>query len=247
MSNHLMEFRLAYLRAIAKGWQDDGFCQELLSSQNVFNILEKEFGFQSPWPYLTFRLVKNESVWQPVMTGSWTSQGPPDQFHIQLPAPHLIDTQHQAEALAAYYQAFPTLFGPINHLELPDAGAGEAGSLENVGGASTAFLDFGAVVFNALALSWKDSDFKAFLSDPESGLPALEKYLRFNNPWNVNIVFTFSDQFKWSSSAGRWVDAPCNRIDLNFPNPPEDENLFPIALVAYNNTGAQYPFTCDCL
>ncbi len=47
MSNDIMAFRLAYLRAIARAWQDPPFFEELVKEPNVnvFDILASEFNF----------------------------------------------------------------------------------------------------------------------------------------------------------------------------------------------------------
>ena len=48
----LLEFRLAYLRAIARSWQDDAYRRELLDQQDIQPMLHRDFGLPTAWPQL---------------------------------------------------------------------------------------------------------------------------------------------------------------------------------------------------
>ena len=240
-SQKLVEFRTAYLRAIARAWDDGAFREELLKSDDVFRLLRRDRLFDSPWPQLELRVVKSDDCWEPVETAGWVG-GIYDQFVVRLPSAPRED-RFWAEALAAYYQQFPTFLGPENSFPT-DAGSPLPEGL-GVGGPEN-FLEFGGVILRALALGWKRPDFWRCLTHHESGLPALREYLGFNNPWNFNILFEVCEdcKCKWDETESKWTHLPKNTIRMSFPNPPDCISLRAIALTSYNNTGPQYPFSC---
>ncbi len=254
-ADSLMQFRITYLRAIARAWNDPAFLKELLECPNVFGILQQEFGFCYPWPYLELRLAIDQnfpSVWQPVQTAGWI--GPNDKFVLYLPPAPPSEPQW-TPALAAYYQLFPTLFGPSRRLATaappPQQGvaletsASGGDTIFGSGGTLTDFLTFGAVMLRALALSWKDPQFQhALYAD---GLNALNAWLGYNSPWNFTVDISMDTTATWSPQSGRWSNLSNNRIEMNFPNAPKEfeTSVWPIALTAYNSTGPQYPFTCE--
>ncbi len=187
-SEHLVEFRTAYLRAIAKAWRDDDFREELLNNDNnAFDLLGR-FGFDSPWAKLELKIVDSEDRWDPVKTGGWVG-GAHDKIVVRLPrAPGPYKEHLWPAALAAYYQKFSTFLGPLKDNFAPPTDGLGVGGPEN-------FLNFGAITIRALALGWNDSQFWELLMDGESALPALQQYLGYENPWNFNIVFAKSYDF----------------------------------------------------
>ena len=78
----------------------------------------------------------------------------------------------------------------------------------------------------------------------------LSQWLGYNNPFNFFLRFSTNSALSWDSAKGQWnlnnADGSLikNAIVLNYPNPPEENKLWPIALTSYNNTGSAYPFTC---
>ncbi|HEX7865721.1 MAG TPA: BMA_0021/BMA_0022 family TOMM bacteriocin [Variovorax sp.] len=250
----LLEFRLAYLRAIAKSWQDDAYRRTLLDAQDIQPLLHDDFALPTQWPLLDVKLFQSpdpdqRAEWKPVLTAGWV--GPDDSFVIVLPqAPSSLAT----EALAAYYQLFPNFMGPAAGFEPPSGLLGGAlpTGLGIPGGGDGSLLAFGGVVLRAIALAWQSPEFLFDLTrNPDADkAPVISQWLGYNNPFNFKILFTTNSAFTWDAATGAWNLKNANgtliknSIVLNYPTAPVEENLRPIALTSYNNTGDAYPFTC---
>ncbi|MGJ7537604.1 MULTISPECIES: BMA_0021/BMA_0022 family TOMM bacteriocin [Variovorax] len=253
----LLEFRLAYLRGIAKSWQDDAYRRELLDSQDIQPMLHRDFGLPTLWPQLDVRLFQSpnpdmRAEWKPVLTSGWV--GPDDSFVIVLPQ---APSSHATEALAAYYQLFPNFMGSAAAFEAPVPPPGIVGGalptgLGIPGGGDGSLLAFGGVVLRAIALAWQSPEFLFDLTrDPDTDkAPVLSQWLGYNNPFNFKILFTTNSAFTWDAAKGEWnlknADGSLikNGILLNYPTAPVEVDMRPIALTSYNNTGDAYPFTC---
>lgn len=110
------------------------------------------------------------------------------------------------------------------------------------------FLELHEVWLRAIALSWKDERFKKMLI--ENTEKALQEYLNFKSPWNVNIkaILPEDSTAQWvpgsNEMQGYWK-LPLDRFTYGLPPKPElpdDEEA--IALAAYNDSGPGYLFTC---
>ena len=253
----LLEFRLAYLRAIARSWQDDAFRRELLDQQDIQPLLHRDFGLPTLWPLLDIGLHVNpkptmRAEWKPVLTSGWV--GPDDAFGIVLPQ---APASNATEALAAYYQLFPNFMGSAAAFDKPAEPVGPPqGALPTglgiPGGGADSLLAFGGVVLRAIALAWQSPEFLGDLTtDPDvDKAPVLSQWLGYNNPFNFEIKFTANPQLTWNAAHHEWnlknADGSLikNAIRLNYPLAPDEESMRPIALTSYNNTGAAYPFTC---
>lgn len=113
----LLDFRLAYLRAIAKAWADPEFQEKLLAADDIQPLLIEQFGMSVTWPRLNICLENSanpseQTLWKPELTGGWI--GMDDCFEIVLPSRPAVGA---TEALAAFYQIFPDLLGPTQALE----------------------------------------------------------------------------------------------------------------------------------
>lgn len=113
----LLEFRLAYLRAIAKAWSDPEFEAKLLAAEDIQPLLAEQFGLTVTWPKLDIHLENSadpaeQTLWKPELTGGWI--GMDDCFEIVLPCRPAAGA---TEALAAFYQIFPDLLGPAQSVE----------------------------------------------------------------------------------------------------------------------------------
>lgn len=250
----LLEFRLAYLRGIAKSWQDDAYRAKLLGASDIQQMLHDDFGLPTQWPLLDISLFQDpnpdmRAAWKPMLTSGWV--GPDDSFVIVLPQ---APSSQATEALAAYYQLFPDFMGPAAAYEKPPGVIGGAlpTGLGIPGGGDGSLLAFGGVVLRAVALAWQSPEFLFDLTrDPDADkAPVLSQWLGYNNPFNFKILFTTNSAFTWDAAKGEWNLKGANGslikngIRLNYPTAPVEVELRPIALTSYNNTGPAYPFTC---
>ena len=253
----LLEFRLAYLRAIARSWQDDAYRRELLDQEDIQPLLHRDFGLPTLWPLLDIGLYLNSdpaqrAEWKPMLTAGWI--GPDDAFVIVLPQ---SPASNAAEALAAYYQLFPNFMGPADAYEKPvDPVGPPQGALPTglgiPGGGADSMLAFGGVILRAIALAWRSPEFFGDLTRDPSGdkAPILSQWLGYNNPFNFQIRIVTNPQLTWDATLGAWNQkntdgsAIKNAIQLNYPQAPVEEGMRAIALTSYNNTGSAYPFTC---
>lgn len=264
----LLEFRLAYLRAIARSWQSEAYRDKLVDLNDIQPELVKEFGLRTVWPNLNIALFRSDipakqTQWKPELTAGWI--GLDDQFHIVLPqAPAEAEA---SEALARFYQIYPDFLGPVASVSMSkEHQAPVTNDLEHAhtmvsaamptglgipGGGPDSLLAFGGVVLRAIALAWTEPQFKAELLHPAGGDAAavLSQWLGYNNPFNFQIHFVDSPALTWTD--GKWNlrnpetgELIKNKIVLNYPNAPTPASLQPIALTSYNNTGEAYPFTC---
>jgi ribosomally synthesized peptide (two-chain TOMM family) len=103
-------------------------------------------------------------------------------------------------------------------------------------------LEFQEVYLRAVALSWKDAEFKqALLDDPAQ---ALADYFAYRCPWNLTLKVKEPDAapYGWHAKIKRW-DLPPVKSSFGLPKAPQpDEQL--VAFAAYNDAGPTYLFTC---
>ncbi|MBN8752997.1 MULTISPECIES: BMA_0021/BMA_0022 family TOMM bacteriocin [Variovorax] len=253
----LLEFRLAYLRGVARSWQDDAYRVELLEQRDIQPLLHRDFGLPTLWPQLDISLYQSadprkRAEWKPMLTAGWI--GPDDAFVIVLPQ---APASNASEALAAYYQQFPNFMGSSAQFEASEVppgllGGGLPTGLGIPGGGPDSLLAFGGVVLRAIALAWQSPEFHAELTRDDGADKAnvLSQWLGYNNPFNFEIRFATNSAFTWNSATSQWNQtnpdgsAIKNSIQLNYPSAPEEKDMWAIALTSYNNTGSAYPFTC---
>lgn len=252
MISPLMRLRLAYLRVIAKSWRDKEFKKSIVNTGDIFETL-KEYGFDSPWEYLEFHLVDDEpkTMWKPMETAGWI--GSNDRFVLYIPAKP-DETNCPEQALASYYQMFPTLFGPTRFGPSGQEIALKQSLNYDLGVGPEPFLEFGAVTLRAIALAWENPEFRQDLatkngSARKEAKTALSRWLGYTCPWNFDINFVEHPDFTWqpeSGNTGAWNlnKIPKNIIELHYPEKPEEEQFYAIALTSYNATGPAYPFSC---
>jgi len=238
----LIQLRLAYLRAVALSWRDDAFRQQLTSGEDVQQQLQERCGLRIKWPALD--IVVTHSIpplrWNPLEVGGW--MGPDDQFVITLPG--TPESEHdRPEALAAYYQRFPTLMGVALH-QAPEAATFASATGGSDVPTSAVLLPFGGVLLRAIALAWADAEFRRALLDSQDARPVLSRFFGYNLPFNFRVHVRAGGPTVRIDGAWRF-EALKNRIKLNYPEvPTQAERLWPVALTAYNDTGPAYPFTC---
>jgi len=272
----LLQFRLAYLRFLARTWRDFDFKKKIFHSENdglitdcIQPTLYKYFACPTQWPNLKVQIFESNKLKQMVR---WSEKnavgwiGPNDKFEIILPKCP-TQTNYMADALAAYYQIFPTILGPACTYPPAESQPLVANSVEPSamgipGGGPGSFLAFGSVILRAVMLSWKNSEFCGELTDTEDAVPILAKWFGFNMPFNFSIKFKsdLSSDFEgyYDNKNDKWIwktwkeerdgtrsPIKWNHVILNYPTCPGDEDVRPAALVSYNNTGPAYPFTCN--
>lgn len=102
-------------------------------------------------------------------------------------------------------------------------------------------LEFQEVYLLAIALTWKDNEFKHLLIDNPDA--ALKNYFGYVCPWNVKLKVTPAPTGEWHREKGKW-HLPKNTISVGVPVVPVDDEEVCIALAAYNDAGPTYLFTC---
>ncbi len=269
MANNLMNFRLAYLQAIPKVWNDEmlkgtadykGLKDELCDTvKGVMPFLKKHCNYKNPWNFLKIVIIDQEiNTWKVMETAGWS--GPNNYYIIKLPTCPFLE--EQPVALAKYYETFSTFFGPDAKKQSADASQSDSSSRRtglplDLGVGDQKFLEFGGLTLRAIALAWKNNDFyddlvgasrrtnEEGVSQYNDATEILSKWLGYNNPWNFSISFQEDFDFTWNSEKGIWDNIPKNEIRLHYPNSPtQGQEYWPIALTSYNNTGPEYPFTC---
>lgn len=259
----MMLFRTAYLRAIAKAWNNEHFFNRMTDCNAVgydgWKILEECVDPPPCLPPWGIRLFFREDQYpgngyHPELTGSWV--GPQPIIRLRLPPPParalpVPEAQaEQAKALAAYYAAMPTPFG--YQARGKDAVQAQSALGTSMGPWVDALL-LGATVVHALALSWNDELFNSQFFGSEA-LLVLRNWLGYNLPWNMRIEAegVKHDEAKWDVEQQQWqirdgqkwtAGVPANSLTLFVPNRPKP-GFQAVALASYNQTGPAYPLTC---
>ncbi|HET9621349.1 MAG TPA: hypothetical protein VFP84_08295 [Kofleriaceae bacterium] len=250
--------RAAWLRLIARVWNDNGktnLLERLLADsqkdvRGVLPYLESTFHFVFPFPRVKLEVINaNNPRWQPVGTRGWF--GFADEFEVALPRKP-DKTEHEAELLAEYMQMCPTMLGHgMLGIEAPDE-----------------FGAFGLTTGRVIALAWSDRAFHDQLFAADDARQLVQDAMDVVVPWNFKLKFReyevkhLPDPIPMPASASGPIAAavmvldqflssyhfdfshlPFTVIRLNMPDQPAGDQRA-IALAAYNDTGAQYPFTC---
>ncbi|KVL95008.1 BMA_0021/BMA_0022 family TOMM bacteriocin [Burkholderia stagnalis] len=106
-------------------------------------------------------------------------------------------------------------------------------------------LEFQKVYLRAIALSWRDPEFKGeLLANP---LEALAKYFGYQCPWIIDIEVVKAEAGRgWTSDGkggGSW-NLPRNAMTVGIPEQPTNLDEEAVALAAYCDAGPSYLFTC---
>jgi ribosomally synthesized peptide (two-chain TOMM family) len=242
----LMRFRTAYLRSIARAWNDEAFFRAMTD--------RKAKGYDGwrflphPLPHWHIELFFGLDTlpgngFKPELTGSWV--GP--RAILKLRFPRAPEVAEQSRALAAYYAELPSPFGHGRiHVEPWHASEGPPPlqDSDGSGGAGMGYwsdaLVLGGSVARALALSWSNSTFaEQFFGD--RALEAMQNWLGYTLPWNMQLEAEQVTDVTWDGT--KWSPRPRNSLTLWVPNKPETRYQA-LALAAYNQTGNAYPLTC---
>jgi ribosomally synthesized peptide (two-chain TOMM family) len=277
----LMDFRLAYLRALAGSWtqwsfdqpvnEQTGFIKDLLSGNDIQALLQQSFGMRVNWPDMAVCLKYRDDKstgWQPVRTAGWVGQD--DQFIITLPQKPENDST-AIEALAAYYQRFPTLTGVAATVSADDSSlAGvdgppplQSGALPTglgvPGSGPGSLLAFGSVILRAIALAWTDgpdSTFYRALTNDGQTVPSpaqdastvLSQWFGYNNPFNFKIQFLGAGALRWDGTQWQYPHGPAgptrekpNAVVLHYPSPPDSRQYASPFSTGAKSTAALWP------
>jgi ribosomally synthesized peptide (two-chain TOMM family) len=103
-------------------------------------------------------------------------------------------------------------------------------------------LELQEVYLRAIALAWRDPEFKqALLTDASD---ALARYLGYQAPWLLELkVKEPGPGYGWNPKTREW-SLPPHTLTFGIPTRPSDVVEEPIALAAYNDAGPAYLFTC---
>ncbi len=236
------QLRAAYLRAIARAWRDPNYQERLVEASRTealgaLPILEQDFEFQFPFK-VKFAIDDKQGsrpTWTPVGTRGWF--GYADMFEVFLPEkPERVD-QHAA-VLARYCAEFPSLLGASKRRSYGQAKAEVYPEVE----APADFAEFGVITSRIIALAWSDERFASTLFDSVDARQLVQDSMDYIIPWNFRLKFSRVPGPS-SNEDAYWQSFPDSTITVYLPQTPELD-VEAIALAAYNDTGAQYPFTC---
>lgn len=274
MSNSILNFKTAYLSAVAKSWDDEAFAAEFhkAGEENILTFLEEHSGspkkFVNPWESLVINFLKDEDhtlYWDPIQTGRWV--GNDDRMTIFMPEDPGLE--NRVAGLAQYNFIFPSFMGKVKsdfqllfnekeQIEFIDYLVSkniEIPTILTMGESDIDLLSFNATLLRAISLYWDDPSFKEELLNAEGDhsdkTPILSKFFGYNNPWNFAINFKECKTFILNKDDDSEFDYPANIISLGKPRKPQlpdgvkaSPGIYPIALAAYNDDGKSYPFTC---
>lgn len=267
-TNTLAQFRTTYLRAIAWAWANETFRRHLTTDAE--KALSDLFEYKLPWDGVTLSINAHGATWDPSVSGGWHS-GQLDYITLNLPLdPGQIEVQERdstfkgflsekkdeySRALSAYYEQRPTLLGQLKDKEsqLDRVSSGNPGNPGVVDFGE--FLTFGAVTLRAMAIAWNNEPFRTALTSDAA--TALQGWTDYNSPWNFQIKIVDCSKYVKlivPTDSGKLIPADQrywnldsasakNEIGMFLPRKPEIDAQ-PLALIAYNNTGGAYPFTC---
>lgn len=218
------------------------------------------FGYECPWD-LDIELSldhKRRADWKPEVTAGWYDGM--DNMILYLPD---LPKKEKSESLAAYYHLRPHLF------RIPIFG-GEHQSLHtDLGDDMGDFSALSAVLIRAMAMMSSDGEVAKKLREKlitQGGIPeqtgqtsgkalqAMEFFMGYRYPWSINIIIKEDVNARWEKEKKKktkkktWQDLTPDKLILGVPNKPGEEkhlDIEPIALTTYNQTGPQYPFTCN--
>lgn len=210
-SSPLMTFRTAYLRAIGVIWNrpNSQLAKDLLDpTLNALHVMEAAFGTKIPWNALV-RLSLNPIAakrpqWRPRLSGGWVGGEDHHKLTIYVPShecvalPSPVPPQppgivaSEQEALAAYYDLSPTLFGTTEDIVTPGGGAGQTFDIKL--GTIESFEEFAGVHMRMLGLLWKvpgEPDLATLPGELFGPTPdiAFQRWMGYRWPWNMTMEF----------------------------------------------------------
>ncbi|KVC99565.1 hypothetical protein WI77_00980 [Burkholderia ubonensis] len=94
------------------------------------------------------------------------------------------------------------------------------------------FLEYRAVIIQAIALAWKSEDFRKDLE--KHPIKTLKKQFKYDFPFQLDLKVQPKSS-RWTPDVnGDWTSGHNNKLTLVLPPAPKDEAQFAQALAAYN-------------
>jgi ribosomally synthesized peptide (two-chain TOMM family) len=109
---------------------------------------------------------------------------------------------------------------------------------------SGSFADFEVILISALAKAWNNEAFAELIQSDTSLSIALQTIKGYTSPWRLILRILDDETATWNPEQMIWAKLTPHVLALNLPDRPPAVSDQPIALAAYNSTGAEYPFTC---
>jgi ribosomally synthesized peptide (two-chain TOMM family) len=167
--------------------------------------------------------------------GSGGSGGTPRGRSLVTSASVTIDDDYNYSIADMMLTASPIRFGKQNN---PTQG--------EIAGAGT-FLDFEVILISAMAKAWREPAFADLLLDPQNLTDSLTTLGGSPPAWKLHLEVQDDPTIRWiPASKGKpsgWDKPAAHQLMLNLPARPLLSDQ-PLALAAYNSTGAMYPFSC---
>jgi ribosomally synthesized peptide (two-chain TOMM family) len=250
-----MQFRTTFLRAIAQSWVDGAYRDALI--KNPENALEDQFGYKWPWSNVCNLTVAPEDNFQWIDENWWWPPNQFDEFKIRVPLDLKdrgvgMNPDKRSAALADLYRQISVMFGDEwDHAYPGAAGKQGPGGAPPVGGFmpnDNDFTSFAVALLGAIAAAWKTPGRGTELTiDAKAALQSIREY---QLPWDMIVTIENDKGARWfdigKPGLSYWTLGKHHVLTLHLPSKPEDMDSAPIALAAYNEAGATYPFTCCC-
>lgn len=272
-TDQLLDFRTAWLRAVAHAWMDmKGFGKELM--EHPTEAITKVDGAWLWEKDIELRVEKAPQLQWIGDNWVWPKDlNKEEHLTLYVPLRPNIEPEYHAAALADYYTARPSLFGNgaspdvvsslfdpsifnswnsvlAEQIDAPLLGSRIASREPPHGGFvpnQVSFLDFGVALLSIMAKAWENENFAALIVQDENVVEALSTVRGYRPPWKLNLAIRDDEQARWHEKAvlaHRWEPLRPHELVLHLPEPPQEPREQSIALAAYNATGAEFPFTC---
>lgn len=244
---------------------------------NHFNL------FNNPWQIeLHIKTSEKAPYWNPG-DGTYQVSNPQEIEQVLIYIPD-APAENATQAIADYYASAPSIFGFFGD---SNSNAGDVFSLANsennaistpsndfsansssrfsIGANTGTMYEFGAMLADAVSLSWINKEFRNSLvtenpldKDTKNinvdmigkAQKALKEAFNYDFPWNFDLIIAVDDKAEYkkddqSGTGFKWSTNKCSRLVLVVPEAPKSLNDYgPIALASYNAGGARYPFSC---
>jgi ribosomally synthesized peptide (two-chain TOMM family) len=142
-------------------------------------------------------------------------------------------------SLEGALQSFAPSGGASFSMQTAGSGPPQGGFI----GSAETFLDFNVAVLSVMVKAWESPTFARVLT--QDAVASLTTVRGYQAPWKLDIHVEFDHDARWTEGGEKpWHPLKPHMLKLHMPARPERPEDWPVALAAYNATGAEYPFTC---